>query len=131
MVSGMLSGKRGLVMGVANDHSIAWGIAKALHAHGAAVGFSSLDMLLERRVPARQAGTGRRFLVAGPDYPDVAALQRQMEELSARRGPLTANELAEARRQLTDCWAHASESLGMANRSIDLSLVLNRDGSVR
>ena len=32
---GLMEGKRGLVMGVANDHSIAWGIAKTLAAHGA------------------------------------------------------------------------------------------------
>ncbi len=31
----LMQGKRGLIMGVANDHSIAWGIAKTLHAHGA------------------------------------------------------------------------------------------------
>ena len=83
------------------------------------------------RISELQARIDRLLLVYGPDYPDVVALQRQIDELYAKRGPLTANELAEARRQLTDCWAHASESLGMANRSIDLSLVLNRDGSVR
>ena len=38
--SGMLSGKKALVFGVANDHSIAWGIAKALYDQGAEVGFS-------------------------------------------------------------------------------------------
>ena len=38
---GLLDGKNALVFGVANDHSIAWGIAKALHEHGATVGFSS------------------------------------------------------------------------------------------
>ena len=32
---GMMTGKKGLIMGVANDHSIAWGIAKALHEQGA------------------------------------------------------------------------------------------------
>ena len=34
----LMQGKRGLIMGVANDHSIAWGIAQALHAEGAEVG---------------------------------------------------------------------------------------------
>ena len=37
----LMAGKRGLIMGVANDHSIAWGIAKALHEEGAALAFSS------------------------------------------------------------------------------------------
>ena len=38
---GLLDGKTALIFGVANDHSIAWGIAKALHEQGASVGFSS------------------------------------------------------------------------------------------
>ena len=38
--SGFLSGKRGLVMGVANNRSIAWGIAKAMHEQGAELAFT-------------------------------------------------------------------------------------------
>ncbi|HSM96640.1 MAG TPA: SDR family oxidoreductase, partial [Rhizomicrobium sp.] len=38
--AGMMKGKRGLVMGVANDHSIAWGIARTLSAQGAEIAFS-------------------------------------------------------------------------------------------
>jgi len=47
---GLLDGKTALIFGVANDHSIAWGIAQALHAHGATVGFSSVESLIEKRV---------------------------------------------------------------------------------
>ncbi len=47
---GLLEGKKGLVVGVANDHSIAWGIAKALHREGAELGFTYLGEALERRV---------------------------------------------------------------------------------
>jgi enoyl-[acyl-carrier protein] reductase I len=47
---GLLDGKNALVFGVANDHSIAWGIAKGLHAEGATVGFSSIESLIEKRV---------------------------------------------------------------------------------
>src|SRR3569832_586936 len=36
----LMKGKRGLIMGIANDHSIAWGIAKALAAHGAEMAFT-------------------------------------------------------------------------------------------
>ena len=36
----LMQGKRGLVMGVANDHSIAWGIARTLSAHGAEIAFT-------------------------------------------------------------------------------------------
>jgi enoyl-[acyl-carrier protein] reductase I len=60
---GLLDGKRALVFGVANDHSIAWGIAKALHEHGAAeVGFSSVEMFLERRVRLLAASIGSEFV---------------------------------------------------------------------
>ena len=47
---GLLTGKTALIFGVANDHSIAWGIARALHQDGAEVGFSSVESLLEKRV---------------------------------------------------------------------------------
>ena len=39
-MSGLMNGKRGLIMGVANDHSIAWGIAKTLAAQGAELAFT-------------------------------------------------------------------------------------------
>ncbi len=39
-MTGLMAGRRGLIMGVANDHSIAWGIAKTLHAHGAQLAFT-------------------------------------------------------------------------------------------
>jgi enoyl-[acyl-carrier protein] reductase I len=47
---GLLDGKKALIFGVANDHSIAWGIAKALHDQGAELGFSYAVESLERRV---------------------------------------------------------------------------------
>src|SRR5450759_4595682 len=47
---GLLNARKALVFGVANDHSIAWGIAKAFHDEGATVGFSSVESLIERRV---------------------------------------------------------------------------------
>ena len=48
---GLLDGRKALVFGVANDHSIAWGIAKAFHDQGAIVGFSSVESLIELRPP--------------------------------------------------------------------------------
>jgi enoyl-[acyl-carrier protein] reductase I len=47
---GLLEGKRALIFGVANDHSIAWGIARALHDEGAEIGFSSIESLIDKRV---------------------------------------------------------------------------------
>jgi enoyl-[acyl-carrier protein] reductase I len=49
-VSGLLGGKRGLIMGVANQRSLAWGIAKACHAHGAALAFTYQGEALRKRV---------------------------------------------------------------------------------
>ena len=49
---GLMDGKRGLIMGVANDHSIAWGIAKMLSDHGAQLAFTYQgDALLKRVKP--------------------------------------------------------------------------------
>jgi enoyl-[acyl-carrier protein] reductase I len=59
---GLLEGKKALVFGVANDHSIAWGIAKALHAQGAMVGFSAIPELLEKRVRPLADSLGATFL---------------------------------------------------------------------
>ena len=47
---GLLSGKKALIFGVANDRSIAWGIAQAFHEEGAELGFNFLGEALEKRV---------------------------------------------------------------------------------
>ena len=59
---GLLDGKTALIFGVANDHSIAWGIAQALHADGAEVGFSSVESLLEKRVRPLATSIGATFV---------------------------------------------------------------------
>src|SRR5258706_11632880 len=59
---GLLDGKSALIFGVANDHSIAWGIARALHAEGATVGFSSVESLIERRVRPLATSIGSTFV---------------------------------------------------------------------
>ena len=61
---GLLDGKRALIFGVANDHSIAWGIAKALHDEGATVGFSSVESLIEKRVRPLATSIGSTFVEA-------------------------------------------------------------------
>ena len=45
-----MQGKRGLIMGVANDHSIAWGIARTMHAHGAGLAFTYQGEAFAKRV---------------------------------------------------------------------------------
>jgi enoyl-[acyl-carrier protein] reductase I len=59
---GLLDGKNALIFGVANDHSIAWGIAQALHAEGAEVGFSSIQSLIDRRVRPLADSIGSTFV---------------------------------------------------------------------
>jgi enoyl-[acyl-carrier protein] reductase I len=59
---GLLEGRNALVFGVANDHSIAWGIAKALRAEGATIGFSSIESLIEKRVRPLAESIGSTFV---------------------------------------------------------------------
>ena len=59
---GLLDGKTALIFGVANDHSIAWGIAQALHREGANVGLSYAGEVLERRVKPLAASIGATFV---------------------------------------------------------------------
>ena len=61
---GLLDGRKALIFGVANDHSIAWGIAQALHEQGATLGFSSVESLLERRVRPLAESIGSTFIEA-------------------------------------------------------------------
>jgi Enoyl-[acyl-carrier-protein] reductase (NADH) len=61
--SSIMVGKRGLIMGVANNHSIAWGIAKALHDHGAELAFTFQGEVLQKRVEPLAASVGSSFLI--------------------------------------------------------------------
>ena len=72
-VSSLMAGKRGLVMGVANERSIAWGIARTAHAHGAELAFTYQGEALEKRVRplAAQAGSD---MVLPCDVTDSASM---------------------------------------------------------
>jgi enoyl-[acyl-carrier protein] reductase I len=59
---GLFEGKRGLVFGVANKDSIAWGIASALHEEGAELGFSYAGEILKKRVEPLAESIGSRFV---------------------------------------------------------------------
>ena len=61
MKSGLMDGKRGLVMGVANDHSIAWGVAQALAAQGAELAFTYQGDALGRRVRPLAESVGSKI----------------------------------------------------------------------
>jgi hypothetical protein len=62
-MSGLMQGKRGLIMGLANDKSLAWGIAKKLREHGAELAFSYQGEALEKRVRPLAASLGSDFLI--------------------------------------------------------------------
>jgi enoyl-[acyl-carrier protein] reductase I len=78
-----MAGKRGLIMGLANDRSLAWGIAKALGEHGAELAFSYQGEALEKRVRplAQQLGSD---LLVDCDVSDMAALDRTFDALKER-----------------------------------------------
>src|SRR6201982_3647442 len=61
----LMQGKRGLIMGVANDHSIAWGIARTLAAQGATLAFSYQGEALGRRVKPLADSVGASLLLPG------------------------------------------------------------------
>ena len=84
---GLLKGKKALVFGVANDHSIAWGIAKGLYDQGADVGFSSMASLIKRRVRPLAASIGSTF-VEGADVRDDDEIKKVFERWNRRHGDL-------------------------------------------
>jgi enoyl-[acyl-carrier protein] reductase I len=100
---GLLDGKNALVFGVANDHSIAWGIARALREHGARVGFSSVESLIERRVRPLAASIGSTFVEAC-DVRDDAALKTVFDRWGSQVGGLDilVHALAFARKEDLD-----------------------------
>jgi len=61
---GFLTGKRALIVGLATDRSIAWGIAQAMHAQGAELAFAHIERMTDRVVPlARQLGSDITFVM--------------------------------------------------------------------
>ena len=82
-MTGLMHGKRGLIMGLANDKSLAWGIAQKLHEHGAELAFSYQGEALEKRVRPLAASLGSDFLLEC-DVSDMAALDTAFETLAAR-----------------------------------------------
>ena len=82
-MSGLMKGKRGLIMGLANDRSLAWGIAKALHEHGAELAFSYQGEAQRKRVEPLANELGSDFLMEC-DVGDMGALDATFATLAAR-----------------------------------------------
>lgn len=86
-MSDLMTGKRGLVMGVANDHSIAWGIAKTLAGHGAELAFTYQGDAFGKRVEplARSLGSD---LMLSCDVEDEASVRAVFDEIGEKWGSL-------------------------------------------
>lgn len=82
-MTGPLHGKRGLIMGVANERSIAWGIAKAMAEAGAELAFTYQGEAFGNRLRPLADSVGSDFMV-DVDVTDDASLDRAFEQLSAR-----------------------------------------------
>ncbi|MCB2079300.1 MAG: SDR family oxidoreductase, partial [Novosphingobium sp.] len=82
-MTGLMQGKRGLIMGLANDKSLAWGIARKLGEQGAELAFSYQGEALEKRVRPLAESLGSDFLLEC-DVSDMPALDTAFDTLAAR-----------------------------------------------
>ncbi|OYX65642.1 MAG: enoyl-[acyl-carrier-protein] reductase [Sphingomonadales bacterium 32-64-17] len=86
-MNGLMQGKKGLIMGLANDKSLAWGIAKKLAEHGADLAFSYQGEVLKKRVEPLAAQIGSDFLVEC-DVSDMDAMDATFAAIEERWGKL-------------------------------------------
>ena len=84
----LMAGKRGLIMGLANDKSIAWGIAQALNAHGAQLAISYQNEALEKRVQPLAAQLDKEPLLIKCDVSDTASVEACFKELEEKWGKI-------------------------------------------
>ena len=83
----LMAGKRGLVMGVANDRSIAWGIARVLHGQGAELAFSYQGGAFGRRAVPLAQGIGAS-IIEEADVEDLPSIERVFEVIRKKWGSL-------------------------------------------
>ncbi|CAM4050426.1 enoyl-ACP reductase FabI [Palleronia rufa] len=86
-MAGLMAGKRGLIMGLANDKSIAWGIAKALAAEGAELAFSYQGEALKKRVGPLAGQLGSDFMVEC-NVAEMDSLDALFAEVGSRWGTI-------------------------------------------
>lgn len=87
-VNPLMEGKKGLIMGLANDHSIAWGIAKALNEQGAQIAISYQNEALEKRVKPLADQLGNFPLLIKCDVSDSASVEACFKELGEKWGKI-------------------------------------------
>ncbi|MGE0829306.1 MAG: enoyl-ACP reductase [Hyphomonadaceae bacterium] len=83
----LMKGKRGIVMGVANDHSIAWGIAKQLALQGAEIAFTYQGEALEKRVRPLAESIGQKLMVSA-DVANDASMDAAFAAIAAQWGKI-------------------------------------------
>ncbi|MBM3468663.1 MAG: enoyl-ACP reductase FabI [Alphaproteobacteria bacterium] len=83
----LMAGKRGLIMGVANDHSLAWGIAKSLAEHGAEIAFTFQSEALEKRVRPLASSLGFDFVIPC-DVSKAGDIERTFGEIKEKWGSI-------------------------------------------
>jgi enoyl-[acyl-carrier protein] reductase I len=86
-MNGLMHGKRGLIMGVANDHSIAWGIATELAKHGAELAFTYQGDAFGKRVAPLAESVGSNILIPC-DVEDVATVDNVFAVLKEKWGTI-------------------------------------------
>lgn len=84
----LMAGKKGLIMGLANDKSIAWGIAQALNAHGAQLAISYQNETLEKRVQPLAAQLDKEPLLIKCDVSDSESVEACFKELGEKWGKI-------------------------------------------
>ena len=85
--SGLMAGKRGIIMGVANNRSIAWGIAKAIHSQGGEVAFTYQGDALKKRVEPLAAELGA-FMAGHCDVGDEASVDEVFANVEKHWGKI-------------------------------------------
>jgi enoyl-[acyl-carrier protein] reductase I len=86
-MTALMQGKRGLIMGVANDHSIAWGIAKTLSQHGASLAFTYQGGALGKRVKPLAESLGSSFVMPC-DVEDITSVDAVFAAIEKQWGTL-------------------------------------------
>ncbi|MDH5639122.1 MAG: enoyl-ACP reductase [Nitrospinota bacterium] len=86
-MKGMMEGKKGLIVGVANEKSLCWGIAQVLAQHGAKIAFTYAGEIFEKRVKPLAESIGSD-LVMEMDVTDDAGMDRAFEEYKAKYGQM-------------------------------------------
>jgi enoyl-[acyl-carrier protein] reductase I len=86
-MSDFMKGKKGIIMGVANDHSLAWGIAQKIAAHGAEIGFTYQNDVLQKRVVKLADSIGMDFLIHC-DVKDQQSVENVFEEVEKKWGKI-------------------------------------------